>query len=71
MTLLKWLDDQLDGGSMSDVYKGLAYSKWVCKYHLVFVPKTAAKAIFGNICRQLGPIFRALAEQNARSWRDT
>src|SRR5689334_15773405 len=31
MILLKWLDDQLVGGSMSDVYQSLAHSKWDCK----------------------------------------
>src|SRR5215467_8227158 len=63
MILPKWLDDQLDGGSMSDVYQSLAHSKWDCKYHVVFVPKRRRKAIFGNIRRQLGPVFHALAKQ--------
>ena len=63
MILLKWLDDQLVGGSMSDVYQSLAHSKWDCKYHVVFVPKRRRKAIFGNIRRQLGPVFHALAKQ--------
>jgi len=31
MILLKWLDDQLVGGSMLDVYQSLAHSKWDCK----------------------------------------
>jgi len=48
---------------MSDVCQSLAHSKWDCKYHLVFVPKRRRKAIFGNIHRQLGPIFHALAKQ--------
>jgi putative transposase len=63
MILLKWLDDQLVGGSMSDVYQSLAHSKWDCKYHIVFVPKRRRKTIFGNIRRQLGPVFHALAKQ--------
>src|SRR5262244_1884479 len=63
MILPKWLDDQLVGGSMSDVYQSLAHSKWDCKYHVVFVPKRRRKAIFGNIRRQLGPVFHALAQQ--------
>src|SRR5215469_18663082 len=63
MILLKWLDDQLVGGSMSDVYQSLAHSKWDCKYHVVFVPKRRRKAIFGNIRRQLVPVFHALAKQ--------
>jgi putative transposase len=48
---------------MSDVYQSLAHSKWDCKYHVVFVPKRRRKAIFGNIRRQLGPVFHALAKQ--------
>ena len=48
---------------MSDVYQSLAHSKWDCKYHIVFVPKRRRKAIFGNIRRQLGPVFHALAKQ--------
>ena len=48
---------------MSDVYQSLAHSKWDCKYHVVFVPKRRRKAIFGNVRRQLGPIFHALAKQ--------
>src|SRR6516225_10037434 len=48
---------------MSDVYQSLAHSKWDCKYHVVFVPKRRRKVIFGNIRRQLGPVFHALAKQ--------
>ena len=48
---------------MSDVYQSLAHSKWDCKYHVVLVPKRRRKAIFGNIRRQLGPVFHALAKQ--------
>jgi putative transposase len=47
---------------MSDVYQSLAHSKWDCKYHVVFVPKRRRKAIFGQIRRQLGTIFHALAK---------
>ena len=48
---------------MSDVYQSLAHSKWDCKYHVVFVLKRRRKAIFGNMRRQLGPVFHALAKQ--------
>ena len=41
----------------------LGHSKWDCKYHVVFVPKRRRKAIFGNIRRQLGRVFHALAQQ--------
>ena len=48
---------------MLDVYQSLAHSKWDCKYQVVFVPKRRRKVIFGNIRRQLGPVFHALAKQ--------
>ena len=48
---------------MSDAYQSLAHSNRDCKYHVVFVPKRRQKAIFGNIRRQLGPVFHALAKQ--------
>ena len=31
---------------MSELYQSLSHSKWDCKYHVVFVPKTAAKSDF-------------------------
>jgi hypothetical protein len=63
MNLLKWLDDQREEDSMSDLYQSLSHSKWDCKYHVVLVPKRRRKAIFGQTRRQLGPIFHALAKQ--------
>ena len=48
---------------MSNLYHSLSHSKWDCKYHVVFVPKYRKKAIFGDIRRELGPIFHELARQ--------
>jgi len=48
---------------MSELYQSLSHSKWDCKYHVVFVPKRRRKAIFGEVRRQLGAIFDALARQ--------
>ena len=48
---------------MSETYQSLSHSKWDCKYHVVFVPKRRRKAIFGQIRKQLGAIFHALARQ--------
>ena len=48
---------------MSEIYQSLSHSKWDCNYHVVFVPKLRRKTIFGQIRRQLGPIFHALAQQ--------
>jgi putative transposase len=51
---------------MSELYQSLShskYSKWDCKYHVVFVPKRRRKIIFGHTRRQLGTIFHSLARQ--------
>ena len=42
-------------------YESLSHTKWECKYHVVFIPKCRKKALFGNLKKDLGPIFRALA----------
>jgi putative transposase len=39
----------------------LAQSKWDCKYHVVFVPKRRRRQLYGQIRRQLGTIFHAVA----------
>ncbi len=41
----------------------LSHSRWECKYHVVFIPKYRKKAIFGQIRRELGEVFRRLAKQ--------
>jgi len=43
--------------------KSLCHSSWDCKYHIVWIPKYRRKAMFGNIRKQLGEIFRELAKQ--------
>ena len=48
---------------MTESYKSMSHSKWDCKYHVVFVPKRRRKAMFGNIRKELGAIFHALARQ--------
>ena len=47
---------------MSD-YGSLAYSKWDCKYNVVFIPKYRKKQLFGKIRRYLGPVFQDLSRQ--------
>lgn len=44
-------------------YESLNHSKWECKFHVVFIPKYRRKALYGQIRRDLGEIFRKLAEQ--------
>ena len=48
---------------MSEASQSLTHARWNGTYHVVFVPKRRRKTIFGNIRRQLGPIFHALAKQ--------
>jgi len=48
---------------MSEPYQSLSHSRWNCKYHVVFVPKRRRKTIFGQIRKELGPVFHELARQ--------
>lgn len=41
--------------------KSLAYTKWNCKYHLVFAPKYRRKIIFGQLREEIGKILRELS----------
>ena len=34
-----------------------------CKYHVVFIPKCRRKALFGELRKEIGPVFRELARQ--------
>lgn len=46
-----------------DEYESLSHSVWECKYHVVFIPKCRRKVLYGQLRRQLGEVFRRLAEQ--------
>ena len=46
-----------------DEYESLNHTKWECKYHVVFVPKFRRKTLFGQLRRDLGQVFRTLAER--------
>ncbi|HVP68042.1 MAG TPA: IS200/IS605 family transposase [Anaeromyxobacteraceae bacterium] len=46
-----------------DDAESLSHTKWECKYHLVFIPKYRRKALYGELRRHLGEVFRRLAEQ--------
>lgn len=43
------------------IYEALRHTTWDCKYHVVFIPKCRRKVLFGQVRRELGGIFRALA----------
>jgi putative transposase len=46
-----------------DDYQSLSHTRWECKYHVVFIPKCRRKVLYGEVRRQLGALFRTLAEQ--------
>ena len=46
-----------------DVTESLSHSKWVCKYHIVFIPKYRKKALFNELRKPLIEVFRELARQ--------
>ena len=39
---------------MNDDINSLLYSKWRCKYHIVFAPKYRIKEIYGDIRKDSG-----------------
>jgi REP-associated tyrosine transposase len=44
-------------------YQSLSHTRWDCKYHVVFIPKRRKKSLYGALRRNLGEIFRELAQQ--------
>jgi putative transposase len=46
-----------------DDFESLSHSRWDCKYHVVFIPKCRRKALYGELRRHLGEVFRRLAQQ--------
>ena len=44
-------------------YESLSHTKWNGKYHVVFIPKYRRRTLFGVVRRELGAVFRRLAEQ--------
>ena len=45
------------------IYESLKHTTWECKYHVVFIPKYRWKVLYVELRRDLGPVFRDLAEQ--------
>ncbi|MBU6402229.1 MAG: IS200/IS605 family transposase [Verrucomicrobia bacterium] len=45
------------------IYESLKHTTWECKYHVVFIPKYRRKALYVQLRRDLGAVFRDLAEQ--------
>ena len=46
-----------------DEYQSLSHTKWDCKYHVIFIPKYRRRALYGQLRRHLGEVFRKLTEQ--------
>ena len=44
-------------------YESLKHTTWECKYHVVFIPKCRRKTLYAQLRRDLGAVFRDLAEQ--------
>lgn len=44
-------------------YESLKHTTWECKYHVVFIPKCRRKTLYAQLRRDLGVVFRDLAEQ--------
>lgn len=46
-----------------DESASLSHTKWECKCHVVFIPKCRRKALYEQLRRDLGEVFRQLAQQ--------
>jgi putative transposase len=44
-------------------YEILKHTTWECKCHVVFIPKCRRKTLYAQLRRDLGAVFRDLAEQ--------
>ena len=45
-----------------DESESLSYSRWECKYHVVFIPKCRRRTLYEQLRKHLGEVFRKLAE---------
>ena len=46
-----------------DEYESLSHTRWNWKYQVVFIPKCRRKALYGELRRHLGEVFKKLAAQ--------
>ena len=44
-------------------YKSLSYTRWDCKYHIVFIPKNRKKVIYGQLRKYFEEIFHELSKR--------
>ena len=45
-----------------DKFESLNYTKWDCKYHIVFIPKGRRMVLYGQLRAHLGEVLRGLAQ---------
>ena len=50
-----------------DEYESLSHTKYECIDHVVFIPKGRRRALYGELRKHLGEVFRRLAEQKESS----
>ena len=46
-----------------DTLESLNHPVWECKYHIAFIPKCRRRVLCDELRRELGEVFRRLAEQ--------
>jgi putative transposase len=49
-----------------ELQESLSHTVWDCKYHVVWIPKYRKKAVYGELRKELGEMFRELALQKER-----
>ena len=40
----------------------LSHTQWICKYHIIFIPKYRRKEIYGKLRKDIGEILRQLCQ---------
>lgn len=46
-----------------NTFETLKHTTWECKYHIVFIPKYRKKVLYQQLRRELGTVFRDLAQR--------
>jgi putative transposase len=46
-----------------EMQESLKHTVWDCKYHVVWIPKYRRKVVYKDLRRELGEVFRELAQQ--------
>ncbi len=51
------------GAYRMNTSESVAHTAWICKYHIVWIPKYCKKRLFGVLREEIGPVIRELARQ--------